>query len=101
MEGLYLLEHESIGVIDGRTKKPVGKSVLLKAARDTYRGFSAASQVYKDLREKGYVVTPGIKVAADFAAYEHAPGIDHATFIVSVETPESVMGTLELVRVRS
>src|SRR5436853_7275408 len=45
MEGLYLLEHKRIGVIDGRTKKPVGKSVLLKAARDTYRGFSAAYQV--------------------------------------------------------
>src|SRR5438552_3896390 len=40
MEGLYLLEHKRIGVIVGRTKKPVGKSVLLKAARDTYRGFS-------------------------------------------------------------
>src|SRR3989454_1937739 len=98
MEGLYLLEHKRIGVIDGRTKKPVGKSVLLKAARDTYRGFSAAYQVYKDLREKGYVVTPGIKFGADFAVYEHGPGIDHAPFIVSVETPESVMGPFEVVR---
>ncbi len=98
MEGLYLLEHKRICVIDGRTKKPVGKSVLLKAARDTYRGFSAAYQVYKDLREKGYVVTPGIKFGADFAVYEHGPGIDHAPFIVSVETPESVMGPFEVVR---
>jgi len=42
MEGLYLLEHKRIGVVDGRSKKPVGKAVLLKAARETYRGFSAA-----------------------------------------------------------
>ncbi|TMI37988.1 tRNA-intron lyase, partial [Candidatus Bathyarchaeota archaeon] len=78
MEGLYLLEHKRIGVVDGRTKKPLGKGVLLGAARETYRGFSAAYQVYKDLREKGYVVTPGIKFGADFAVYEHGPGIDHA-----------------------
>lgn len=98
MEGLYLLEHRRIGVVDGRTKKPVGKTVLLKAARDTYRGFKAAYQVYKDLRNKGYVVTPGIKFGADFAVYEHGPGIDHAPFIVSVETPNSLMGPFEVVR---
>ena len=98
MEGLYLLENKRISVIDGHSKKTLGKSVLLKAARETYRGFSAAYQVYKDLREKGYVVTPGIKFGADFAVYEHGPGIDHAPFIVSVETPDSVMGPFEVVR---
>lgn len=98
MEGLYLLENKRIEVVDGRTKKPVGRSVLLKAARDTYRGFASAYQVYKDLREKGYVVTPGIKFGADFAVYEHGPGIDHAPFIVSVETPDELMGPFEVVR---
>ncbi len=98
MEGLYLLEHRRIGVLDSRTKQPVGKGVLLKAARETYRGFSPAYQVYKDLRDKGYIVTPGIKFGADFAVYEHGPGIDHAPFIVSVETPDSLMGPFEVVR---
>ncbi len=67
-------------------------------ARETYRGFSQAYQVYKDLRNKGYIVTPGIKFGADFAVYEHGPGIDHAPFIVSVEDPESIMGPFEVVR---
>ena len=98
MEGLYLLEHQKISVIDGRTKKPVGKAVLLRAAKETYRGFSQAYQIYKDLRNKGYIVTPGIKFGADFAVYEHGPGIDHAPFIVSVENPSSIMGPFEVVR---
>src|SRR6266702_4687809 len=72
MEGLYLLEHHRISVIDGRTKEPVRKSLLLREARETYRGFSQAYQVYKDLRNKGY--------------------------IVSVEDPESIMGPFEVVR---
>lgn len=98
MEGLYLFEHHRIKIIDARSKKPVSKSVLLKAARETYRGFGPAYQVYKDLRNKGYVVTPGIKFGADFAVYEHGPGVDHAPFIVSVETPNAVMGPFEVVR---
>ena len=98
MEGLYLLEHRRIRAVNGRTKKPVGRSVLLKAAKDTYRGFGPAYLVYKDLRDKGYIVTPGIKFGADFAVYEHGPGIDHAPFIVSVESPESLMGPFEVVR---
>src|SRR5436309_14936749 len=98
MEGLYLLEHKRIEVVEGKTKRPVGKGILLKTARDTYRGFRLAYQVYRDLRNKGYIVTPGIKFGADFAVYEHGPGIDHAPFIVSVETPDSVMGPFEVVR---
>ena len=31
-------------------------------------------------------------------ASEHGPGIDHAPFIVSVETPSSLMGPFEVVR---
>ena len=85
-------------MVDGRTKKRVGKAVLLKTARGIYRGFQLAYQVYRDLRDKGYIVTPGIKFGADFAVYERGPGIDHAPFIVSVETPSSVMGPFEVVR---
>lgn len=98
MEGLYLLEQKRIEVVEGKTKRPVGKGVLLKTARETYRGFRLAYQVYRDLRNKGYIVTPGIKFGADFAVYEHGPGIDHAPFIVSVETPGSIMGPFEVVR---
>src|SRR6266508_2558809 len=50
MEGLYLLEHKKIGVVDGRTKRPIGRSVLFKAARETYRDFSPDYKVYKDSR---------------------------------------------------
>jgi tRNA-intron endonuclease, archaea type len=98
MEGLYLLEQKRIRVVEGKAKSGVGKAVLLKKARETYRGFRSAYLVYKDLRDKGFVVTPGIKFGADFAVYEHGPGIDHAPFIISVETPESVMGPFEVVR---
>jgi len=98
MEGLYLLEEGRIIVVDSKSRKSVGRQVLLAAARRTYRGFELAYRVYKDLRDKGFIVTPGIKFGADFAVYERGPGIDHAPFIVSVETPDSLMGPFEVVR---
>ena len=98
MEGLYLLEEGRIIVVDSKSRRSVGRQVLLAAARRTYRGFELAYRVYKDLRDKGFIVTPGIKFGADFAVYERGPGIDHAPFIVSVETPDSLMGPFEVVR---
>src|SRR5256885_5260462 len=70
MEGLYLLEHKRIRGIETGTKGVVTKTTLLKTARDTYRGFGAAYQAYDNLRQKGYVATPGIKFGAAFAVYE-------------------------------
>ncbi len=98
MEGLYLLEEGRISVVDSKTRRNVGRQILLAAARRTYRGFELAYRVYRDLRDKGFIVTPGIKFGADFAVYERGPGIDHAPFIVSVETPDSLMGPFEVVR---
>ena len=43
--------------------------------------------VYTRLREAGFVVSPGIKFGADFAAYEHGPGLDHAPYLVRVAPP--------------
>jgi len=54
--------------------------------------------VYKDLRDKGYVVRPGMKFGADFAVYEHGPGIDHAPFLVHVLPMNSRLSALEIVR---
>lgn len=98
MEGLYLYEKKRIEIIDPKTKKAVKKKTLLDLARKTYKGFMLAYRVYKDLREKGYIVTPGIKFGADFAVYEHGPGIDHAPFIISVRTTKDMMGPFEVVR---
>lgn len=98
MEGLYLLEHGKICVIDSKTRKKVTKAQLKKLAGRVYKGFTVAYTVYKHLRDKGLVVTPGIKFGADFAAYERGPGIDHAPFLVSVKQRQETMGTFEIVR---
>jgi tRNA-intron endonuclease len=97
MEGLYLLDRKIINVIDVRTSKLVKRSRLLGLATRIYKQFQLGYAAYENLREKGLIVTPGIRFGSDFAIYEHGPGIDHAPFIVTVKREEETMGPFEVV----
>src|SRR3989304_9015747 len=97
MEGLYLLDRGIIRVIDVEGNKVIGRQRLLKLASKTYKQFALGYRAYEKLRERGVIVTPGIRFGADFAVYEHGPGIDHAPFIVTVKKEEDTMGPFEVV----
>jgi len=97
MEGLYLLDRKKIQVIDVKHGKKVTRTKLLKMANNTYKQFNLGYSAYENLREKGLIVTPGIRFGSDFAIYEHGPGIDHAPFIVTVKKEQETMGPFEVV----
>jgi len=82
MEGCYLLEISKIKIY--RDKKKVSLEELIKICREEYHNFDKKYLVYKDFREKKYVVNPGIKFGCDFAVYNRGPGIDHAPYLVQV-----------------
>jgi len=84
IEGVYLLEKGLIRVYSGEEKRDVSLVELESIARQTLHDFEHKYRVYRDLRERGFAVTPGIKYGCDFAVYEHGPGVDHAPFIVQV-----------------
>jgi len=54
--------------------------------------------VYSELRQRGYVVRPGMKFGTDFAVYEHGPGKDHAPFLVHVIPQRKGVFPLDIVR---
>ena len=97
MEGLYLLDRKIIRVVDVKTSKPISRSKVLAVANKTYKQFELGYGAYENLRNKGLIVTPGIRFGSDFAIYEHGPGIDHAPFIVTVKREEDTMGPFEVV----
>ena len=82
MEGCYLLEISKIKIY--RDKKKVSLEELIKICREEYHNFDKKYLVYKDFREKKYVVNPGIKFGCDFAVYNRGPGIDHAPYLIQV-----------------
>ena len=97
LEALYLLEKGRIKVVDVNGLE-VSREELLKIARENYSLFDDVYRVYRDLREKGFVVRPGMKFGADFAVYEFGPGIDHAPFLVDVLPMNSMLDPIEIVR---
>jgi tRNA-intron endonuclease len=98
MEGLYLLEKGKIVVVEGSKKTDVNFESLRRRARKLYDEFDSKYAVYKDLREKGLVVTPGIKYGCDFAVYKYGPGVEHAPYMVSVKKLKDEITATEVVK---
>ncbi len=97
IEGLYLLEKGLISVVCGEEKRRVAYEELQNIARTVMEELDEKYAVYRELRERGFVVAPGIKYGCDFAVYEHGPGIDHAPFIVQVRRLEDGLSAAEIV----
>jgi tRNA-intron endonuclease len=98
MEGLYLAEKGTIRVYEGPEKSKVSLKKLRQMAKSLYEEFDEKYAVYHDLRERGMVVTPGIKFGCDFAVYKQGPGVEHAPYMVSVKKAESEITATEIVK---
>ena len=98
MEGLYLMERGVIAISEGPERKEVKFEKLKKRAKKLYEEFDQKYAVYRDLRNSGLIVTPGIKYGCDFAAYKHGPGVDHAPYMVSVRKTKDEVTATEIVK---
>ncbi|MHA1753822.1 MAG: tRNA-intron lyase [Candidatus Helarchaeota archaeon] len=96
-ETLYLLEKDKIILRDSISKSIIDKKSFKEIAKKIHDRFEEKYIIYSNLRDK-YVVRPGLKFGADFAVYEHGPGIDHAPFIVHVLPSNEVISAIEMVR---
>jgi tRNA-intron endonuclease len=98
IEGLYLREKKLIRVYLPPEKRSLSVKRLRKYATQIYEGFESQYMVYKDLRENGYVVLPGIKFGCEFAIYKRGPGIDHSPYLVSVKGIDENLTSTDIVR---
>jgi len=98
MEGLYLAENGIIEVKEGAKRRKVSHAKLKQRARKLYDEFDLKYAVYLDLRDEGFIITPGIKYGCDFAVYKHGPGIEHAPYMVSVRKSEEDLTATEIVK---
>ncbi|MCS7129295.1 MAG: tRNA-intron lyase [Candidatus Caldarchaeum sp.] len=96
VEALYLQKKNKLEVFaQGEKIKP---DELERHAQAIDENFPIKYSVYSDLRERGFIVLPGIKFGSDFAAYRHGPGIDHAPFIIQVKRTFDQLSALEIIR---
>lgn len=96
IEAVYLMEENLLEVYENGRKLSLEE--LVEYAEKIYESFREKYQVYKDLRKKGFIATPGIKFGSDFAVYRVGPGLEHAPFIVQVKLLGESISALEIVR---
>ena len=96
VEALYLLEKKEVKV--RRQGKNLPKENLRKIFESTFDGFSDKYLVYRELKDRGYVVTPGIKYGCDFAVYGEGPGRDHAPYVVQIMKEEEMISASQIVK---
>ena len=65
-------------------KKRIDFDTLVKKARKQEPNFWIRYVVYRDMRNRGYIVKTALKFGADFRVYDRGvkPGEDHAKWIV-------------------
>ena len=83
LEALYLIEKGKLDVLDGRNK-PISFENFLKKAKKVEPNFWIRYCVFKDIRNRGYIIKTALKFGADFRIYDRGikPGEDHAKWIV-------------------
>ncbi len=85
VEALFLSEKDKIEIFSKNKKIPFRD--LMKRAYSFDKRIQLKYPVFKDLRERGYVVKTALKFGADFRVYEKgfSPGEKHAKWVVFVD----------------
>ena len=83
LEALYLAEKGKIHVVGKRGREIKAEALAKKAQRKDKR-FWIRYCVFKDMRDRGYIIKTALKFGADFRVYARGvkPGEDHAKWIV-------------------
>src|SRR3989338_9454783 len=83
IEALYLLDRKNIKVVDPKNKS-IDFEALLKKGQKIDPNLFVRYAVFKDIRNKGYIIKTALKFGADFRVYDSGikPGEDHAKWVV-------------------
>jgi tRNA-intron endonuclease, archaea type len=84
-EALFLIQKGKMDIFS--SKKKISKTDFVSKARKIDRKIQIKYPVFKDLRERGYVVKSALKFGADFRVYDKGanPGEKHAKWVVFVD----------------
>jgi tRNA-intron endonuclease, archaea type len=82
-EAYYLLEKGKLAILDSRNRQMDNHS-FLKRAKKLEPNFWLRYAVFKDMRNRGYIIKTALKFGADFRVYDRGikPGEDHAKWVV-------------------
>ncbi len=82
IEACYLLEKGRLDIFEDDIECSIGYIIDLLKEQDNYGKYI----VYRDLKDRGYVIKTGFKYGSDFRLYERggAPGQGHSNYLVKI-----------------
>ena len=88
-EALYLVDLKKAILISN--KKTLVFSEIIRKYAKKQREIAHKYLVFKDLRNKGYILKAGLKFGVDFRCYEKGekPKIEHAKYLVNITNEKS------------
>ncbi len=98
IECAYLTKIGWLRVIHPQEDKTLTFDEIIAKGLEMTDEFYDRFLVYFQLRERGFIVRPGMKFGTDFAVYEYGPGIDHAPFLIHVIPQKKGVVPLDIVR---
>ena len=83
IEAMYLIEKKRLFVHDSKNKI-IQSDIFQKKSQKSEPNFWVRYCVYKDIRNRGYIIKTALKFGADFRIYDRGvkPGEDHARWVV-------------------
>jgi tRNA-intron endonuclease, archaea type len=83
LEALYLVERSRV-IVHNKKRQEIPFGKLLAKAKRTQKGAWVRYCVFRDMRNRGYIVKTALKFGADFRVYDRGvkPGEDHAKWVV-------------------
>jgi tRNA-intron endonuclease, archaea type len=91
-EGIYLLEKGKI-ILKNLRNQNIDLDLAIKKATKLEPNFWIRYVVFRDMRDRGYIVKTALKFGADFRVYDRGikPGEDHAKWILYPVHESSVL----------
>jgi tRNA-intron endonuclease len=86
IEALYLAENERISILKDGKEVPLDEMFQIIRKEDLFSRYI----VFRDLRNRGYIVKTGFKYGSEFRLYERgkSPGDGHSDFLVKVASED-------------
>ncbi len=83
IEGAYLIEKKKL-IVHNLRNKVIEFDSFIKKAQKLIPSFWIKYCVFKDMRNRGYIIKTALKFGADFRVYDRGvkPGEDHARWVV-------------------
>jgi tRNA-intron endonuclease len=87
IESLYLLDMRKLNLLNADREE------LVKRAREVERNFDRRYEVYRNLKERGFVVKTGFKFGSEFRVYRKVESVDdlpHSQYLVDIADSKEI-----------